>query len=77
MDQVDIEERLALLTALKENLGGPVTPTAWAFLWLGDIDQLRDLSKFNPHAVKSILRDAADTAKIPQRCRLINYIILF
>ena len=51
MDQVDIEERLALLTALKENLGGPVTPTAWAFLWLSDIDRLRDLSKFNPHAL--------------------------
>ena len=45
--EFDDPTRIQLLTALKENTGTTISSTAWACLWLSDVDRLRQLVNDN------------------------------
>jgi len=69
------EERIKLLEALKTALGSDTIPsqTAWACLWLSDIDRLRyivDNAQTNSYLWMTSFRDMETNAKIVQKCVL-------
>jgi len=71
------EERIELLEALKTALGSDTIPsqTAWACLWLSDIDRLRGIvhdAQANRLFLKSFFRDMESNTKIVQKCLFIT-----
>ena len=71
------EERIELLEALKTGLGFDTIPsqTAWACLWLSDIDCLRVLvhnAETRPYLLMASFRDMESNAKIVQKCMFIT-----
>jgi len=70
-------ERIELLKALKTALGVDVirTPTAWACLWLSDIDRLRDLVQERPYYILSSFENMERSVRIVQKCVYTNLIL--
>jgi len=71
------EERIELLEALKTALGSDTIPsqTAWACLWLSDIDRLRCLvqdAQRNRYYLIASFRDIESNTKIVQKCVFIT-----
>ena len=71
------EERIELLEALKTALGSDTIPsqTAWACLWLSDIDRLQGIvhdAQTNRLFLKSFFRDMESNIKIVQKCLFIT-----
>jgi len=74
-------ERMELLEALKTALDSDTIPslTAWACLWLSDIDRLRDLirqTQASPLTMMSYFRDMEQNIRIVQQCVFTNLIFL-
>jgi hypothetical protein len=71
-------ERIELLEALKTALGVDVIPslTAWACLWLSDIDRLRDLVRQNRYLLMGYFENMEHSVRIVQKCRFTNLIFL-
>jgi hypothetical protein len=68
-------ERIKLLNALRTALGTDVIPstTAWACLWLSDIDRLRErvrLAQMDPLPVLATFRDMEHSVRLVQKCAL-------
>jgi hypothetical protein len=65
--------RKALLQALKDALrSSPIRPTAWACLWLSDIDKLENLvaqSQASPILVTATLEGIESQARVVPTCR--------
>jgi len=70
-------ERIELLKALKTALGVDVIryPTAWACLWLSDIDRLRDLVQERPYYILSSFDTMEHSVRIVQKCVYTNLIL--
>jgi hypothetical protein len=70
-------ERIELLKALKTALGVDVirTPTAWACLWLSDIDSLRNLLRQHPVFTLSVFENMERSVRIVQKCVYTNLIL--
>jgi hypothetical protein len=69
--EFDDPERMELLKALKTALRDDVPPTAWACLWLSDIDRLRHLAddaQTNSYYVMASFESMETKAKIVQKC---------
>jgi len=67
------DERIELLKALKIALGSDTIPsqTAWACLWLSDIDRLRDLvhdAQVRGYLVMATFQNMESNEKIVQKC---------
>lgn len=72
------EERIGLLEALKTALGSDTIPsqTAWACLWLSDIDCLRRLvhsTQAHRYILIPIFQNMERSAKIVQKCVFITW----
>jgi len=70
-------ERIELLKALKTALGVDVIPypTAWACLWLSDIDRLRHLVRQFPFFILSSFDTMERSVRIVQKCVYTNLIL--
>jgi hypothetical protein len=73
-------ERIELLEALETALGIEAipSPTAWACLWLSDIDRLKDLvreAQAYPLSLRSSFRDVERSVKLVQKCEFTNLIL--
>ena len=71
------EERIELLEALKTALGSDTIPsqTAWACLWLSDIDRLQGIVHNAQTArilVKAFFQNMESNSKIVQKCLFIT-----
>ena len=71
------EERIELLEALKTALESDTIPsqTAWACLWLSDIDRLRCIvhdAQMNRIFAMAFFRDMESNTKIVQKCLFIT-----
>jgi hypothetical protein len=77
--EFDEPQRQELLKALKTALNDEVIPsTAWACIWLSDIDRLRELvhdAQMRPFLVMATFRDMERSVKIVQTCRFTNLIL--
>jgi hypothetical protein len=63
----------SLLTTLKNALNADIPPTAWACLWLSDIDKLEELvngAKRQPVPWVSYFQSIESQAKIVQKCEV-------
>jgi hypothetical protein len=71
--------RKELLKALKGALlADTIQPTAWACLWLSDIDKLKELvalSQAAPTFVRSTLEGVEVFARIVPTCKLLSFIL--
>ncbi len=65
-------ERMKLLKALKTALeSDTIPPTAWACLWLSDVDRLQQLvrdAQASPLLLRGYFRDMECSEKIVQKC---------
>jgi len=71
-------DRIKLLIALKEALNDNVSSTAWAYLWLSDIDKLTilvDDAKRYPFLVQAALRNSEIERNLVRQCAFINFYI--
>jgi len=70
-------ERIELLKAFKTALGVDVirTPTAWACLWLSDIDSLRNLLRQEPYFLLGSFANMEHSVRIVQKCVYTNLIL--
>jgi hypothetical protein len=73
--EFDNPRRTELLEALKDALlTDTIRPTAWACLWLSDIDKLENLvaqSQASPIPIKATLEYIESQARIVPTCRLL------
>jgi hypothetical protein len=73
-------ERIELLQALETALGVDAipSPTAWACLWLSDMDRLRDLvrdAQERPLLLVSFFQTVELSGKLVQKCEFTNPIL--
>jgi hypothetical protein len=71
--EFDVPDRISLLTTLKNALNADIPPTAWACLWLSDIDKLKELvngAKQQPVLCYSYFQSIESEAKIVQNCEV-------
>lgn len=73
-------DRIELLQALETALGDDAipSPTAWACLWLSDMDRLRDLvrdAQERPLFLVSFFRSMELSVKLVQKCEFTNPIL--
>ena len=64
-------QRITVLTALKAALVHDVSSTAWAYLWLSDIDKLEEMleeAQRRPIFAKAFLMVTETHAKVIQKC---------
>ena len=74
------ELRISMLNTLKDALPADVSPTAWACLWLSDIDKLRervDMAKIDPYVQNCLYMSIESTAKIVQKCCLVTSVFSY
>jgi hypothetical protein len=73
--EYDDPKRIELLTALKEALNCDVSSTAWACLWLSDIDKLEGLvgeARRIPYTIRISLKGVKSEGKIVEKCKFIT-----
>jgi hypothetical protein len=72
--------RQEILQALNDTLSADIRPTAWACLWLCDIDKLQEvLTQAQAQTTLPIVRllsEATEVAKIVPMCRVIKLTLL-
>ena len=71
--EFDVPDRISLLTTLKNALNADIPPTAWACLWLSDIEKLEELvngAKQLPVQCYSYFQSIESEAKIVQKCEV-------
>ena len=71
--EFDVPHRISLLTTLKNALNADIPPTAWACLWLSDIDKLKELvdaAKQQPLAYHGYLTAIERETRIVQKCEV-------
>ena len=71
--EFDVPDRISLLTTLKNALNADIPPTAWACLWLSDIDKLKELvnvAKQQPIVYHAYFNSIESQAKIVQKCEV-------
>jgi hypothetical protein len=77
--EFDDPHRKELIEALKDALlADTIRPTAWACLWLSDIDKLKDLvtaAQATPAVVKIAFEGVEDLARIVPTCKLLSFIL--
>jgi hypothetical protein len=77
--EFDDPHRKELIEALKDALFiDNIRPTAWACLWLSDIDKLKDLvalSQAAPTFVQSTLEGVEVFTRIVPTCKLLSFIL--
>jgi hypothetical protein len=77
--EFDDPHRKELIEALKDALFiDTIRPTAWACLWLSDIDKLKELvalSQAAPTFVRSTLEGVEVFARIVPTCKLLSFIL--
>jgi hypothetical protein len=75
--EFDDPHRKELIEALKDALFiDTIRPTAWACLWLSDIDKLKDLvaaAQATPILVQSALEGVEVFARIVPTCKLLSF----
>ena len=68
-----VTDRISLLKTLKNALNADIPPTAWACLWLSDIDKLKELvgeAKRQPLTYYGYFQWIESGAKIVQKCEV-------
>jgi hypothetical protein len=68
--EFDVPDRISLLTTLKNALDADIPQTAWACLWLSDIDKLKELvdgAKRQPVVYQGYFKSIESEAKIVQK----------
>ena len=68
-----VTDRVSLLKTLKNALNTDIPPTAWACLWLSDIDKLKelvDVAKRQPVVYQGYFKSIESEAKIVQKCEV-------
>ena len=68
-----VTDRISLLKTLKNALNTDIPPTAWACLWLSDIDKLKelvDVAKRQPLMLQGYFKWVESEAKIVQKCEV-------
>src|ERR1700722_10131872 len=68
-----VTDRVSLLKTLKNALNTDIPPTAWACLWLSDIDKLKvlvDVAQQLPFVYLNYFRSIESEAKIVQKCEV-------
>jgi hypothetical protein len=77
--EFDDPHRKELIEALKDALlAHTIRPTAWACLWLSDIDKLKSIvtaAQISPPVVKIGLEGVEDLARIVPTCKLLSFIL--
>jgi hypothetical protein len=77
--EFDDPRRKELIKALKDALlSDTIRPTAWACLWLSDINKLKNLvtaAQVTPEVVKIALDGVEDLARIVPTCKLLSFIL--
>jgi hypothetical protein len=77
--EFDDPHRKQLLGALKDALlADTIRPTAWACLWLSDIDELKKLvaiAQATPAVIQSTLEVVEVTTRIVPTCKLLAFIL--
>jgi hypothetical protein len=63
-------DRISLLKTLKNALNADIPPTAWACLWLSDIDNLKVLVTQQPTLLRVYFKSIEDETKIVQKCEV-------
>jgi hypothetical protein len=75
--EFDDPRRKELIESLKDALlADTIRPTAWACLWLSDIDKLKNfvaLSQAQPTFVKLALDGMEDLVRIVPTCKLLSF----
>ena len=79
--EIHDSRRQPLLQALSDALSADIPPTAWACLWLSDIDKLQDIvsvTQAKPlisSVLPSYFRDMEKNLKMVQKCKVIQLIL--
>jgi hypothetical protein len=63
-------DRISLLKTLKSALNADIPPTAWACLWLSDIDRLKFLVTQDPTLLLVYFKWVENETKIVQKCEV-------
>ena len=73
--EFDSPDRIGLLTTLKNALRENISPTAWACLWLSDIDTLKsrvEEAKVNPFSIFGAFYTIESFVKLVPICGFMN-----